>query len=60
MSTALALVALSFTYVGAVWFLEMNCSPLVHPDLYPAMLASAFRQRTRPRHDLAVPDFQPA
>lgn len=43
---------------GTVWFLEMNCSPLVHPDLYPAMLASAFRPPAR--HDLAPCDFQPA
>lgn len=29
---------------GTAWFLEMNCNPLVHPDLYAAMLASAFRR----------------
>jgi len=23
-----------------VWFLEMNCNPLVHPDVYPAMIES--------------------
>ncbi len=26
---------------GTAWFLEMNCNPLVHPDAYAAMLASA-------------------
>lgn len=30
-----------------VWFLEMNSHPMVHPDVYPAMLDSAFRQRDR-------------
>ena len=27
---------------GDVFFLEMNCNPLVHPDLYAPMLAGAF------------------
>jgi hypothetical protein len=26
---------------GIAWFLEMNCNPLVHPDGYAAMVASA-------------------
>lgn len=28
-----------------VWFLEMNSHPMVHPDVYPAMLDSVFRDR---------------
>jgi hypothetical protein len=27
---------------GQVWFLEMNCNPLVHPDAYASMLQSQF------------------
>lgn len=27
---------------GNVWFLEMNCNPHLHPDIYPAMLDSLF------------------
>jgi hypothetical protein len=31
-----------------VWFLEMNSNPAVHPDVYPAMMESAFRPRSIP------------
>lgn len=27
---------------GRVWFLEMNCNPMLHPDIYPAMFGSLF------------------
>lgn len=27
---------------GDLWFLEMNCNPMVHPDVYPAMFRSLF------------------
>lgn len=27
---------------GTVWFVEMNCNPHLHPDIYPAMLDSLF------------------
>lgn len=27
---------------GVAWFLEMNCNPLVHPDVYGCMLAGSF------------------
>lgn len=45
---------------GTVWFLEMNCSPLVHPDLYSAMLASAFRRTSQSQHQVDASHLQPA
>lgn len=27
---------------GKVWFVEMNCNPQLHPDIYPAMFESLF------------------
>lgn len=27
---------------GTIWFLEMNCNPMLHPDAYPAILDSLF------------------
>jgi hypothetical protein len=31
---------------GLAWFLEMNCNPLVHPDAYAAMVATAVADGT--------------
>lgn len=46
---------------GTAWFLEMNCNPLVHPDLYAAMLASAFgRASSQAERRLAASDLQAA
>lgn len=43
---------------GKAWFLEMNCNPLVHPDLYGPMMASLFSavatDAVADRPDLAV------
>ncbi|HSW17533.1 MAG TPA: hypothetical protein VLJ86_09925 [Ramlibacter sp.] len=33
---------------GKAWFLEMNCNPLVHPDLYGAMIAAMRNARPPP------------
>jgi hypothetical protein len=27
---------------GLPWFLEMNCNPIIHPDLYPPMIRGCF------------------
>ena len=38
---------------GQAWFLEMNSNPMVHPDLYGAMIASgltAEKQLDASRH----------
>jgi hypothetical protein len=45
---------------GTAWFLEMNCSPLVHPDLYAAMLASTFRRTSQPERHFDAGHLQPA
>jgi hypothetical protein len=45
---------------GTVWFLEMNCNPLVHPDLYAPMLASAFGHVAQSARHLPASDLQAA
>lgn len=39
---------------GNVWFLEMNCNPHLHPDIYPAMLDSLFADA-----DVIASDLKP-
>lgn len=48
---------------GQIWFLEMNCNPHLHPDIYPAMLDSLFEDddlipdSLKPLHLRKAPGF---
>ncbi|HEY0824578.1 MAG TPA: hypothetical protein VGD76_12380 [Ramlibacter sp.] len=45
---------------GDAWFLEMNCNPVVHPDLYARMLAGAFGTGAEHARVPAAGDLLPA
>lgn len=40
---------------GQAWFLEMNCNPIVHPDMYGAMIRDCFASAAGPAHASRAP-----